>query len=94
MGLCPEVVPLPAPETRLQLDDRERVTRFARRFAPALSLAMPACAHITWNGLAFVRPHKIQRLHEDGSIERLGWPDAPVTESTEFNASELEEEPS
>ncbi len=89
LGLCPEVVPLPAPEQRLALDDVERVTRFARRFAPALSLGMPACAHITWNGLAFVRPHKIQRLREDGSVERLGWPDAPVTESTEFNASEV-----
>lgn len=89
MGLCPDVVPLPAPEQRLMLDDRERVTRFARRFAPALALAMPACAHITWNGLAFVRPHKIQCLHVDGSVERLGWPDAPVTESTEFSASEV-----
>lgn len=92
MGLCPDVVPLPAPETRLRLDDRERVTRFARRFSPALCLAMPACAHITWNGMAFVRPHKIERLHEDGSVERLGWPDAPVTESTEFSASDLENE--
>lgn len=92
LALCPDVVPLPAPEQRLRLEDRERVTRFARRFAPALALAFTACAHITWNGLAFVRPHKIQRLHGDGSVERLGWPDAPVTESTEFSAAEVEEE--
>lgn len=86
LGLCPDVVPLPAPEQRLQLDDPERVTRFARRFSPALSLAMPACAHITWNGLAFVRPYKVQRLHEDGSVQRLGWPDAPAMEGAELTA--------
>ena len=91
MGLCPDVVPLPEPEQRLRLDDRMRVARFARRFAPALSLAMTACAHITWNGMAFVRPFKITRLREDGSVDRLGWPDAPVTESTEFSASEIDE---
>jgi hypothetical protein len=87
MGLCPDVVPLPHPEQRLRLDDRGRVARFARRFAPALPLAMTACAHITWNGLAFVRPFKITRLMEDGTVERIGWPDAPVTESTELSAS-------
>lgn len=86
LGLCPDVVPLPAPETRLQLDDPERVARLARRFAPALCLAMPACAHVTWNGMAFVRPYKIQRLREDGSYDRLGWPDAPTTESVEMSA--------
>jgi len=90
-GLClvADVVPLPAPELRLRLDDTERVTRLARRFAPALSIALPATAHVTWNGLAFVRPHKIQRLREDGSVDRLGWPDSPTTESSEMDAAEI-----
>lgn len=86
LGLCADVVPLPAPEQRLQLDDPERVARLARRFSPALCLALPACAHVTWNGLAFVRPYKIQRLREDGSVDRLGWPDAPTTESVEMSS--------
>lgn len=81
LGLCPDVVPLPAPEQRLQLDDGERVARLARRFSPALALALPACAHITYNGLAFVRPYKVQRLRENGSVDRLGWPDGAAAEA-------------
>ncbi len=83
LGLCPDVVPLPAPEQRLQLDDVERVARLARRFSPALALALPACAHVTYNGLAFVRPHKVQRLRENGSVDRLGWPDAGGADAAE-----------
>ncbi len=92
MGLVADIVPLPAPEQRLRLDDPERVARLARRFSPALSIALPSCAHITWNGLAFVRAYKIQRLRDDGSVERLGWPDSPSTpESTEMSADDIPE---
>jgi hypothetical protein len=90
LGLCPSVVPLPSPEQRLRLGDRERVSRFARRFAPALSLAMPARAHITWNGLAFVRPYKIERLVDDGSVERLGWPEEATEASVEASRPSVE----
>jgi hypothetical protein len=74
LGLCPDVIPLPHPEQRLRLEDPVRVRLLSRRFAPALSLAMTSRSHITWNGLAFVRPYKIGRLLEDGSVEKLGWP--------------------
>lgn len=48
MGLVPNVVALPHPETRLMLDDGGRVETMARRFAPATCVALPACAHATW----------------------------------------------
>ena len=83
LGLCPDVIPLPHPEQRLQLSDPGRVRRLARRFAPALSLAMTSRSHITWNGLAFVRPFKIGRLLEDGSVAKLGWPEEPAAETTQ-----------
>ena len=40
LGLAPGVVPLPHAGHRLRLDDRVRVSLFARRFAPALSVAL------------------------------------------------------
>jgi hypothetical protein len=81
LGLCPDVIPLPHPEQRLRLSDPVRTRLLSRRFAPALSLAMTSRSHITWNGLAFVRPYKIGRLLEDGSVEKLGWPPDSVKPS-------------
>jgi len=40
LGLAGDVVPLPHAGTRLRLDDRGRVGRFARRFAPASAVAL------------------------------------------------------
>lgn len=40
LGLVRGIVPLPHARRRLHLDDHRRVGRFARRFAPALALAM------------------------------------------------------
>ncbi len=67
LALCPGVVPFPQPETRLRLDDPERVGLLARRFAPALCLALPARAHVTWEDGRFVRPSGIARLCADGT---------------------------
>jgi peptidase E len=47
LGLCPGVVALPQPETRLRLDDPERVSVMARRFAPARCVTLPARARLT-----------------------------------------------
>jgi hypothetical protein len=67
LGLCPGVVVLPQPETRLRLEDPERVAVLARRATPAMALAFPARAHVTWEDGRFVRPSNVTRLHEDGS---------------------------
>ncbi|WP_236516565.1 hypothetical protein [Sandaracinus amylolyticus] len=67
LGLCSGVVPLPHPETRLRLDDAERVALLARRFAPARCLAMPAGARITYREGRFGSPHRVLRLSIDGT---------------------------
>ncbi len=46
LGLVPDVVALPQSETRLRLDDPERVSVMARRFAPASCLALPSRARV------------------------------------------------
>lgn len=71
LGLVPGVVVLPHPDTRLRLDDRERVSLLARRFDPAQCLAFPEGAHLTFQGGELVRPSSITRLCEDGSCALL-----------------------
>ncbi|HEY8430224.1 MAG TPA: hypothetical protein VIL20_17705 [Sandaracinaceae bacterium] len=67
LGLAPNVVVLPHPETRLRLDDPERVGVLARRFAPALCLALPARSHVTFENGAWRSPSCVTRLREDGT---------------------------
>jgi hypothetical protein len=43
-----DVVSLPQPEFRLQLDDRERMRLLARRFAPATCVAFPSRSRVTY----------------------------------------------
>lgn len=76
LGLCPGVVPFPQPETRLRLHDPERVGLLANRFAPALCLAFPARAHVTYEGDRFVRPSGIVRLTTDGTCAPFEGSDA------------------
>jgi hypothetical protein len=62
LGLCPNMVPLPQPETRLRINDRERISVLVRRFAPASCLALPARAHdLERNSSA----HQAVLLHEE-----------------------------
>ncbi len=70
LGLVPGVVPLPHPDQRLKLDDRERVGLFARRFSPALALTFRNRTRITWDGSGFVQGHGVERLRADGGLER------------------------
>lgn len=67
LGLCPGVVVLPQPETRLRLHDPERVSVLARRAAPAHALAFPARAHVTFRAGRFERPDNVTRLGVDGA---------------------------
>jgi peptidase E len=66
LGLVPGVVVLPHPNTRLRLDDHERVSLLARRFEPAQCLAFPEGAHVTYHGGQLVRPSAVSRLCGDG----------------------------
>ncbi len=72
LGLVPRVVPLPHPDQRMRLEDRERVSLFSRRFAPALALTFRNRTRVTWDGNAFVSAHGVDRLAADGSLERHG----------------------
>lgn len=67
LGLCPGVVVLPQPETRLRLDDPERVTVLARRASPALALAFPARSHVTFRDGRFENASGVIQLKEDGT---------------------------
>lgn len=71
LGLAPGVVALPGPERRLDLDDRERVSVFARRFAPATALAMGAGAQIWYDGESWGKASDILKLGPDGTLKRL-----------------------
>ena len=67
LGLVPNIVMLPHPETRLRLDDAERVSLLARRFAPAACLAFPAGAHVIVRDGQVIGSSGVTALHADGS---------------------------
>jgi hypothetical protein len=81
LALIPGVVPLPQPETRLRMNDPERVSVMARRFAPARCLALPARARITWRDGAFESPSSVIRLFCDGSRQPVSPTDDLAPES-------------
>jgi hypothetical protein len=66
LGLAGDVVVLPQPEMRLNLDDRERIQTMARRFAPATCLAMPARSRVTWKKRGPENAHGVISLRDDG----------------------------
>jgi peptidase E len=68
LGLVPGVVVLPHPETRLRLDDPERVGLLARRFAPGRCLAFPEGAHLHVHEARPATPNAVIHLREDGTI--------------------------
>lgn len=70
MGIISGVVPLPQPDQRLRLHDRERVRLLARRFAPALPFTFRNSTRITWNGESWVNAHGVDRLRPDGLLEQ------------------------
>lgn len=75
LGLATGVVPLPHAGNRLRLDDPGRVSRFARRFGPAVSVALDPGEGIVrtngaWAPLA-APADGARRLANDGSVEAL-----------------------
>jgi len=67
LGLVPDVVALPQPEQRLNLERPERVQILARRFAPAICLALPSGSGVVFRQDRFVRSDGAVELREDGS---------------------------
>src|SRR5438128_1650480 len=67
LGLVPDVVSLPQPEQRLQLDRTDRVEILARRFAPAICLALPSGSSVVFRQDRFIRSDGAIELREDGS---------------------------
>jgi peptidase S51-like protein len=72
LGLCPGVVPLPQADTRLRLDDGERVAVMARRFAPDLCLAFPSRSRVTRRDGSWQRASGVLRLLADGGCAPFG----------------------
>ena len=66
LGLVPGVVALPEPERRLRLDDPERLSLLARRFAPALCLGLPARACVAVRGGRPEAAHGVIAVRTDG----------------------------
>lgn len=73
LGLARGLVVLPHPRLRLRLDDTERVATLARRFAPAVCVAMDHGARITLARGAVAGGANLSRLAPDGAIDR-DWP--------------------
>ncbi|MCB9596069.1 MAG: hypothetical protein H6719_25330 [Sandaracinaceae bacterium] len=71
LGLVDGVVPFPQPETRLRLDDPERVGVLAGRFAPALCLALPARSTVLLEDGQVTQCDGALRLSPDGSVAPL-----------------------
>lgn len=72
LGLCRGVIPLPHARNRLRLDDRDRVSLFARRFAPAACVPLDDGTRLDYVQGGWTSPSGVRRLREDGELEQLG----------------------
>jgi hypothetical protein len=72
LGLARDLVVLPEPRLRLRLDDRERVSEVAQRYAPATCVALDHGAQVWVDGGRAVRAASAQRLDPRGHVEH-GW---------------------
>jgi hypothetical protein len=68
LGLHRGVLPLPNPKMRLKLDDRERVSWLARRYAPAKCVALDQGEWVRFDGDTWHKAEGTQRLMEDGTV--------------------------
>lgn len=81
LGFVGEVVVLPQPEFRLKLGDRQRLKVMARRFAPAICIAMPARSRVTWLRTGPTGRYGAFAIRDDGthSFEAGARPRTPST---------------
>lgn len=70
LGLYPDVVALPDAAGRLRLDDRERVSRMARRFHPETCVLLDRGSRVEWDGRW--RTGGARRLTDGGGAEPWG----------------------
>jgi len=68
LGLLPGVVVLPHARRRLRLDDRERVSLFARRFKPDRCLTLDEDQRLVWNGRDWATGPRSDQLMFDGEV--------------------------
>jgi hypothetical protein len=66
LKLCPGAVFFPEPEKRLHLQEKDRMARLARRFAPALCLLLPSRSRVTFRDGKFSSAHGVLRLRPNG----------------------------
>lgn len=71
LGLFPDLIPLPHARHRLRLYDRDRVALFARRFAPALSVALDEECRVEWDGQRWRGYPPTRLLTVEGSAEEF-----------------------
>ncbi|CAN5210716.1 hypothetical protein BH24PSE2_BH24PSE2_02210 [soil metagenome] len=70
-GLVRDVIALPHASRRLRLGDARRTSLFARRFAPALCVALDPGALLRWQAGLLVDLREAARLHSSGMVERM-----------------------
>lgn len=68
LGRVRGVVALPAPHTRLRLDDGDRMMDLATRFAPAACLGLPLRARITAHAGQVTELDGVVRIETDGVV--------------------------
>jgi hypothetical protein len=72
LGLHRGLVPFPHARRRLRLHDPDRVVLVARRFRPAVCVAMDDRDRIDWEpGRGWRAPGGIGHLREDGTVDRI-----------------------
>jgi len=71
LGLIADVVPLPHASARLNLDDRERTARLAKRFAPHACVLFDPGTRIEWSGGRWTAPKATRRLDHAGRLMRF-----------------------
>lgn len=71
LGRIPGVVPLPHAARRLRLEDKARVALLARRFAPAVCVALDPRTRLDWNGGALVAETGTRSLGASGLLEEF-----------------------
>jgi len=74
LGLAHDVVVLPEPRLRLNLDDATRVGELAQRYAPAVCVALDHGAQLWVDDGRVVRGVSAQRLDPGGAVEQAWSP--------------------
>ena len=75
LGMLNDIVVLPEPERRLDLEAADRVRLLSRRFAPAVCLAFPATSWARFEGGVCLGTSKVIELDEEGGHRAFaaGW---------------------